>query len=566
MTPVNANRLAFLLLLLVGSAEALGANLPPLTTDGGAVASDNAIASEAGAEILRRGGNAVDAAVTTALALGVTNPSSSGIGGGGFAVVYLAAEKKLFALDFRETAPAGLSPANFVVDGKLNPKLSRSGGLAVGVPGEVAGLQELWKRAGSLKWPALIAKPLHLARVGFVVSWFVARAAAAAVSRGSLAATWLSPRGKALVEGQRVRRSGLAWTLQNISDRGADGFYKGAVAKEMVDHARKHGGVLTLEDLAGYKVVEREPLVGSFQGYRIATMPLPSSGGLLMLEMLGILDAGGFPLAEYGSGSSAAYHLVVEILKHGFADRARYLGDDPNARGLVDRILEPARLKALAKRIKENGIGAHESYGSSELGQASAVKKDSGTSHFCVIDRQGNAVALTTTVNGYFGSGVVAGKSGVVLNNQIDDFSLASGVPNMFGLVQSDQNLVRAGRRPLSSMTPTLVLDDSGVVGCAGGSGGPLIISNTFQAILNVLVHKLNVREAVSIPRVHHQWLPKKLRVEKDIPADVVKGLRDRGHTVEVFHYASAVQAIFKVDGRWQAASDPRKAGAPAAE
>jgi gamma-glutamyltranspeptidase/glutathione hydrolase len=496
----------------------------------------------------------------------VVNPSSSGIGGGGFAVVYLAREKKLFALDFRESAPAALSTSNFRVDGKVDPSLSRSGGLAVGVPGEIAGLRHLWKRSGTLAWRSIVDRPLRLARRGFKVGWFLARAAAAAVSRGSLAGLWLAPGGKTIVEGQLVRRSGLAWTLEQVAQSGRDGFYRGPVASDLVAAVRKAGGVLTEADLAGYKVIEREPLIGSFHGYRVATMPLPSSGGLLLLEMLGILEAGNFPLAKYGSGSSAAQHLVVEVLKHGFADRARLLGDDPSSQELARRLLDPQRLKAIAGRIRADGVGEIGSYGTPDLGKAAASPDDKGTSHLCVVDRQGNAVALTTTVNGYFGSGVVAPRSGVVLNNEIDDFSLASGVPNMFGLVQSDYNLVRAGRRPLSSMTPTLVLDDKGVIGCVGGSGGPLIISNTLQTVLNVLVHKLDVSEAVSATRVHHQWKPDRMLIEKDAPADVVKGLSDRGHKTEVLGFLTAVQAIFRVDGRWQAASDPRKGGAPAAE
>ncbi len=292
---------------------------------------------------------------------------------------------------------------------------------------------------------------------------------------------------------------------------------------------------------------------------------VPSSGGLIALALFGIFDALHVDLAKAGAGSSQAFHWIAEVLKHGFADRARLLGDVKSADELAKGFLDPHRLRRLAKKIGRR-TRPHRSYGDRHLGKHKAIKDDQGTSHLCVIDKDGNAVALTTTVNGYFGAKLLAAKSGVVLNNQIDDFSLRAGVPNQFGLIQSDFNLVGPGKRPLSSMTPILVFDGDTVVGCAGGSGGPRIISNTIQVLLNIFVFGMNVREAVEAPRIHHQWSPNELLVEKEISRDVVEALRKRGHVVTVSTRPTAVQAIVvRPDGTKSGASDPRKDGAPAA-
>lgn len=532
------------------------------------VASDHEVASKVGASILARGGNAVDAAAATALALGVINPSSSGIGGGGFAVVWDASKKQLHAIDFREMGPAQIKPESFVVNGAVDTNLSRSGGLAVGVPGEVAGLTHLHAMLGKLDWKKVVEPAQRYAERGFRVGWWLAQAAAVVVERsepGSPLRAWLTPNNKPLAQGRWVRRSKLARTLQLIADQGAAGFYGGPVADDIVKSVQAAGGVITRADLASYKVIDRAPLVGEWGKYRLATMPLPSSGGLALLEMLGIIDAASIDLAKLGAGSSAALHVIAEVLKHAFADRARFLGDAKPAKLLAERFLDKKRLARLARKLGRR-VRSHRSYGDPGLGSAAGTREGSGTSHLCVIDEDGNAVALTTTVNGYFGSGVITRTSGIVLNNEVDDFTLAAGVPNMFGLVQSDYNLVGPGKRPLSSMTPVLVLEGDKVVGCAGGSGGPKIISNTFQVLLNIFVFDMTVREAVDAPRIHHQWEPDKLLIDKPTAADVVDALKRRGHDVELTDRPSAVQAIrVDRDGVRHGASDPRKGGAPAA-
>ena len=576
MTRRNANCLGVVVAvgalvgLLVGDLRAENDVDPPLRTRAGIVAADHPLASRVGAEVLARGGNAVDAAAATALALGVVNPVSSGIGGGGFALVYIASEKRTYVFDFRETAPAALSPASFERDGELDVALARSGGLAVGVPGEVAGLELLVKRFGRRSWRRAVAPAQQLASEGFTVGDFLARAFGGGLING----------GEGLSAGQQLVRPELASTLATIARRGRDGFYTGPVARDIIAAITGAGGVMSAEDLAGYGVVERQPLVGTLGRYRIVTMPLPSSGGIVLLEALGILAALGEPdqdrplahLASLGSGSAPALHLIAEALKHAFADRARFLGDTEAATAAGGELLSPARLRGLAARIATDKVAAHASYGDAALGSGGLAPpaRGGGTSHLCVVDRDGNAVALTTTVNGYFGAKLVAPDSGVVLNNEIDDFSLRAGVANMFGLVQSDFNLVAAGKRPLSSMTPTLVFAGDRVVACAGGSGGPRIISNTLQVLIDVLVFAMDARAAVRAPRIHHQWIPDRLRIESEAGEAVMRALRQRGHTIAPYARWSSPTAVQLVvvrpDGTREAASDPRKGGAPAAE
>jgi gamma-glutamyltranspeptidase/glutathione hydrolase len=572
--------------LVLPGDDARAAHAPPLTTRKGVVASDHAAASEVGARVLAAGGNAVDAAAATALALGVVNPVSSGIGGGGFAVVWLAKEKKVRIYDFREIAPAALGPEDFRVDGKIDGAKSRVGGLAVGVPGEIAGLHRMVAQQGAWRWSKVVAPAVRLARDGFEVGWFFARAMRVVGPRWPKDASFDRARALGVVRGapvergDRVTRPELARTLQAIATRGPAAFYRGPIAADIVATITRAGGVITAADLAGYQVVEREPLWGAWRGMRLATMPLPSSGGVVLLEMLGILDRTGIDLAKLGPSSAAAMHVIAEIQKHGFADRARFLGDDDIARELAARMLAPDRLAVLARRVSLDKVQPHDQYGGAGLGPdpvkvkpgapakapAAPGSKLGGTSHVCVIDKDGNAVALTSTVNGYLGSGLVTA-GGITLNNEIDDFALEPGGTNLFGLTQSALNLVGPGKRPLSSMAPTLVFEGDQVVGCAGGSGGPTILSSTLQVLLGAFVFGLDASAAVGAPRVHHQWEPDRLVVNPDLPRDVVEGLERRGHKVHVSESITAAQMIrVQPGGIREAASDPRKGGTPAAQ
>jgi gamma-glutamyltranspeptidase / glutathione hydrolase len=557
----------FAVLAVCGAELAGAATPPPFRAAHAAVASDNALASAAGVTVLKAGGNAVDAACATALALGVVHPDSSGIGGGGFAIIYLAKEKKSYALDFRERAPAAITPAAYFKDGKVQPELSKRGGLAVAVPGEVRGLGEMVRRWGKLPFSRCVDGAQKLAARGFPVSWRLAQSLAAIDRKEAGDKTFMEMfTGKPLAEGTIWRRPELASTLGKLRAGGADAFYKGEIAKEIVKAVARAGGVLTAEDLAGYTATERTPLGTDYRGLRVYSMPPSSSGGVVLIEALGILAAH-YPtdadLQRDGRGSSAYLHVVSEALKHGFADRARFLGDTDFVPVDLPHLTNPAYHVELARRIKPNGVLPRDAYGT--LGAPPAVHKDGGTTHLSIIDADGNAVALTTTVNLGFGAHLVAGKTGIVLNDQMDDFSLTPGVPNAFGLIGNEQNAVAPRKRPLSSMTPTIAVDASGQVKVVvGAAGGPTIISATAEVLLNVVDWKLDAQAAVAAPRIHDQWFPDLLMVEPDIVRDVTAGLEQRGHKLKEMPHIGTVNVLVRTDKGIEAGAEPRSPSSPA--
>ncbi|MEP6653058.1 MAG: gamma-glutamyltransferase family protein [Myxococcales bacterium] len=602
------------------SGGARAATPPPLRVPVAAVASDNAQASAAGVAALKAGGNAIDAACATALALGVVHPFASGIGGGGFAVVYLAKQRQAFALDFRERAPAAIRAEMFIKGGRADPRLSREGGLAVAVPGEVRGLAELVRRAGKLPFSRCVAPAEQLARGTARVSWRLAellrkepvRPAGGAAGVGAPVAagaassppTSAAPTGRGAVggaggaggaagapapspeetawreqglpalfggarslkEGDTFRRPELARTLARLRTRGADGFYKGETAAEIVKAVTGAGGVMTIEDLERYAPTERVPLQIQYRGLRVLTMPPPSSGGVALAETLGILAAR-YPdaavLAKTGRESSAYLHVLTEATKHAFADRARHLGDADFVKVPLEHLLAPAYHAELARRIKDVGVGSADSYGTPSA--PADLHRDGGTTHLSVVDGEGNAVALTTTVNLGFGSKVVAGKTGILLNDQMDDFAMQPGVPNGFGLIGSAQNAVMPNKRPLSSMTPTIVLDGDQVKLVVGAAGGPTIITATTQVLLNVVDWNMDAQAAIAAVRVHHQWFPEVLMVEPELARDVVDGLAKRGHKVrEIPHIGVSNLIVRDKDDLWEAAAEPRSPSTPA--
>ena len=560
--------LAAVAILAFGAAErASAATPPPFRAAHAAVASDNALASAAGVAALKGGGNAIDAACATALALGVVHPDSSGIGGGGFAIVYLAKDKKSFALDFRERAPAAITPAAYFKDGKLQPELSKRGGLAVAVPGEVRGLSDMVKRWGKLPFSRCVDGAQKLAARGFPVSWRLAQNLAA-IDRKEVGDKKFMEMftGKPLAEGTLWRRPELAWTLGKLRAGGADAFYKGEVAKEIVKAVANAGGVLSAEDLAGYTATDRTPLTTDYRGLRVYSMPPSSSGGVVLIEALGILAAH-YPtdadLQRDGRGSSAYLHVVSEALKHGFADRARFLGDMDFVAVDLPHLTNAAYHAELARRIKPNAVLPRDAYGT--LGSPPAVHKDGGTTHLSVIDADGNAVALTSTVNLGFGAHLVAGKTGIVLNDQMDDFSLTPGVPNAFGLIGNEQNAVAPKKRPLSSMTPTIAVDANGQVKVVvGAAGGPTIISATAEVLLNVVDWKLDAQAAVAATRIHDQWFPDLLMTEGDLPRDVTAGLEQRGHKLKEMPHIGTVNVLVRTDKGIEAGAEPRSPSTPA--
>lgn len=533
-----------------------------------AVASDHPLASAAGVAALKAGGNAVDAACAAALALGVVHPDSSGIGGGGFALVYVAKEKKVYALDFRERAPAAITPAAYLKDGKLVPKLSQEGGLAVAVPGEVRGLEELVKRWGAKPFRSCVDPAQKLAAKGFPVSWRLASTLATLAAAGppaDPAFTKMFVTGKAPAEKATMKRPELAATLAKVRAGGANAFYKGPIADEIVKAVKAAGGVMTLEDLATYAPVERAPLAGRYHDLEIFTMPPPSSGGVALLETLNILQTRYASAVELPKGATRApafEHALVESFKHAFADRARFLGDTDFVQVDVPRLTSAPYALELSRRIKPNGVLPSDAYGS--LGPAPAAHGDHGTTHLSVIDAAGNAVALTSTINLSFGAKLIAGKTGIVLNDQMDDFVIQVGAPNAFGLIGNEQNLVAPKKKPLSSMTPTIALEGGKVKLVVGAAGGPNIITSTAQALLNVVDGKMDAQAAVSAPRLHHQWFPETLSLETTFPRDVADELAKRGHKLKELPASGKVNLLVRTDDGIDAAAEPRSPSQPA--
>ncbi|HET8564255.1 MAG TPA: gamma-glutamyltransferase [Candidatus Binatia bacterium] len=546
-------RVVFVCLLLwsIGGEARIGL---AQRTSSGIVVSDNELATKAGMDILNRGGTAVDAAVATAFALAVVDPAASGIGGGGFMVIYEAKDRKAHALDFRETAPEAARSDLYVKGGKAVPSLSLTGALAVAVPGEVAGLLQASKRFGSLPLPVLMAPAIRYAENGFPLDlpfrYAIERQLAAMKKFPDLGRVFLL-KDDVPPEGEMIRQAELGETLKAIASQGADVFYHGWIAQAIAETVRKEGGVLALDDLKNYKPVWREPLIGHYRKRLIITMPPPSSGGIALLQMLNVLE--GHRLYQLPPNSATYLHLVAEAMKHAFADRAQYLGDPDFVKAPVEMLTSRDYASWIRSRISPVKTYPAKYYG---LGNLKA--EQGGTTHFGVLDRFGNAVACTLSINTRFGSKVMVPKTGIILNNEMDDFSIHPG-GNVYGLVGNEANSLRPKKRPLSSMAPTIVLQGERPELIVGGAGGPRIISATLQTIINFLDFQMPVQQAVESPRVHHQWIPEELNVEAKLPAETKKSLERRGHAIKERNVLGIVQAISHKSSKMSGAADPRK-------
>jgi gamma-glutamyltranspeptidase/glutathione hydrolase len=546
-----------------------------------AVASDSPYASQAGLEILQAGGNAIDAAAAVSFALGVTRPYSTGLGGGGFLIARFA-DGRTVVLDYRETAPAASTPDMFVKrrqEDSGGPEPSRYGGLAVGVPGTLSGWQYALPKWGTKSLAEVIEPARRLAAMGYRVDEHFVKTTGSIRKKyrrypplGHLGAfvyhKYLAG-GKKWRVGEVVRHPELAKLLKTLQEHGADAFYRGPVAEDLVRAVREHGGIITKEDLAGYRPSSREPLLGTYRGYELLVMPPPSSGGTTILEALNILSH--FELATVRTEDpAAAIHLQLEAYKHAFADRARWLGDTDFVDVPVARLVSPEYGASLAERIIPLRTEPNLSrYGSQPEGERypHAQLEDAGTSHFCVIDRWGNVVVATETINTEFGSLVAVPEWGLILNNEMDDFAALPGEANAFGLIQSARNAPEPGKRPLSSMSPTIVLKDGKPMLLLGASGGPRIITSVLDVMINVLDYGMDLPEAVEALRPHHQWQPDNVYFDAEIPAVLREALETRGHTVAQKYRTGIVQAIYcSPDGSLIAVSDPRKGGRPAGE
>lgn len=522
-----------------------------------AVATDNPVASRIGREVLEAGGNAADAAVAVGFALGVVNPFASGIGGGGFLLYRDAATGQTHALDFREVAPAASSANMFVQDGEVDRQRALFSGLSVGVPGEVAGWWALHQRFGRLPWADLVAPAIALAEAhpaGELLPLRLTRFERIGEVEALRALFWRN--GEPVAAGDRIEQPDLARTLRRIAAEGPSAFYIGSVAQDIVDTTARGGGILTLEDLAGYEAVWREPVTLTYRGYTLHGMGPPSSSGIVLGQVLRYLSH--FQIAPLEWNRTITAHLILHGLTHAFADRARYLGDEDFVS--IDRghLLGDARIREMV-----DTFNAHQRPDFSVYGEAAPPAEDAGTAHFSLVDAEGNAVAATTTINTIFGSLQVTSSTGIFLNNQMNDFSLQPGVANIFGLVGAEANAIAPGKRPLSSMAPLIVERDGTLVGSLGGSGGPRIISGSLLVLVQLLDFDRSVGQAIDAPRVHHQWQPDRVFVEEDADARLAEALEALGWPVQQQGFGNAVQAVWRHPRGWQAASDPRKLGYP---
>jgi gamma-glutamyltranspeptidase/glutathione hydrolase len=496
----------------------------------GAVSSAEENASQVGLDMLRRGGNAVDAAVALGFALGVTHPSAGNIGGGGFMVISLPGGERI-ALDYRERAPAEATRDMFLEPDGQGAERSRVGALAAGIPGTVAGLAWAHAHHGTLPWEELLAPAVSLARDGWILDRFHAadleRAAAAMERYGfpSSAALFRRPDGSPLQAGDRWRQPDLARTLERIAHGGPESFYRGELAEQMVRAVRAAGGIWSAEDLAAYTAVARAPLVFRYRGHEIVSMPPPSAGGVVLRQVLGASELLGLHAQPWDAPERV--HLYIETLRRVYADRNRWLGDPDYVEIPLARLLDPAYL---TRRLAD--IDPRHATPSSAVGAGDAAAESPETTHFSVADASGMAVANTYTLNGGFGAKQVIEGTGVILNNEMDDFTTRVGVPNMFGLVQGEANAIAPGKRMLSSMTPAIVLRDGALRAVLGSPGGPSISTTVAQIALQLIDYGRSISEAVRAPRIHHQWLPDVVMVEESVDAALVAALEARGHRV----------------------------------
>ncbi len=535
----------------------------PVIAAHGMVVSQEAEASRVGLDVLKRGGNAVDAAVAVGFALAVTLPRAGNIGGGGFMLIHRADRNQTIAIDYRETAPAATTKEVFLdANGEADPFKSRFSGLAIGVPGTVAGLELAWRKYGSGKFSFadLIAPAIAFARQGLTVDDDVADslplAARALASHSSSSSIYLRADGTVKQAGDHIALDDLAATLEAVAQGGAAGFYSGPVAQKIVDAVQAAGGRMTMADLAGYRAVERQPVSGTYRGYTVVSMPPPSSGGAHIIEILNILE--GFPLAEQGLNSAASLHEMAEAEKLAYADRAAWLGDPD----FVKIPLAGLTSKAYAERLRAL-ISPDRARPATDIrpGEPQRYESDQ-TTHFSIVDSDGDAVANTYTLNLPYGSGLVADGTGVLLNNELDDFAAKPGAANVYGLLGGDANAPGPMKRPLSSMSPTLVFKDGKLMMATGSPGGSRIITVVLQVIVNVIDHGLNVAEAQNASRAHDQLFPDELRIERGISPDTIRLLEAMGHKVVLSPSMGSANTIVRApDGELTGASDLRQRG-----
>ena len=529
---------------LIGTVASSATSRHPVRGINGVVSSSSRIASEVGVDILKQGGNAVDAAIATAFAMAVTWPSAGNIGGGGF-MIYHGADGESTAFDFREKAPLASTRTMYLDgDGNIRDNSNHAGILAVGVPGTVAGMELAHKKYGSLEWAALLQPAIDIARDGMPVSWYL-HDSFKRLNRywqiyPSSAKIFLQKDGSFYEPGQIWKQPELAATLERIQSDGKDGFYRGETARMIADHMADNNGIITLEDLDKYEAKEREPIRGSYRGYEIVSMPPPSSGGVALVQMLNILE--GYDLAEVGHNSALYLHLLTESMRRAYADRANFLGD-------VD-FNEDIPISVLTSKehadLQRDTIDMH-TVSESDPAKFAQIYESDETTHFSVVDKDGNMVSLTYTLENSYGSKIVVDGAGFLLNNEMGDFNAQPGVTNERGTIGTLPNQIRPEQRMLSSMTPTIVAKDGVPLFATGSPGGKTIINTTMQTILNVIDHDMNIARAIDAPRIHHQWLPDIVRIESGaLSIDTLLLFEERGHVVRETRSIGSAMGVYR--------------------
>jgi len=551
---------------LVTFGAARAASVAPVAAQNGMVVSAQHLATQVGVDVLKRGGNAVDAAVAVGYALAVVYPAAGNLGGGGFMTIQLADGRKTF-LDFRETAPKAAT-ANMYLDkdGNVIKGISTKGHLAVGVPGSVSGMEYAREKYGTMKRADLLAPAIQLAEQGFALDQGdidLLRTATKDFGEDPASAGIFLNNGKPFEVGEKLVQSELAKTLREISSKGTDGFYKGWVGSAIVASSQAGKGLITQDDLDGYKTRELAPVECDYRGYHVISAPPPSSGGVIICEILNVLE--GYPLKELGYHSAQAVHVQIEAMRHAYVDRNSYLGDPDFVKNPLDRLLD----KNYATKIRAV-IDPNKAAISKDIKPGVAPHEGSNTTHYSIADKDGNAVSVTYTLNDWFGAKVTAAKTGVLLNDEMDDFTAKVGVPNLYGLVQGEANSIAPGKRPLSSMSPTIVTKDGKTVMVVGTPGGSRIITAVLQTMINAIDYGMNAQEAVDMPRIHQQWLPDLTNVENyALSPDTQKILEGMGHKFgppqPANHLAVIIVGAPSLNGeqvgnnRYYGANDPRR-------
>ncbi len=562
--PFTRTLIATALVLTVSGVQA--ASQAPVAGENGMVVTAQHLATHVGVDVLKAGGNAVDAAVAVGYALAVVYPAAGNLGGGGFMTVQLADGRKTF-LDFREKAPLAATADMYLdKDGNVVPDLSSKGHLAVGVPGTVSGMELALSKYGTLKRAQVIAPAIKLAEDGFALEQgdvdLLHTATDEFKKDKDLRGIFLHG-GEPMLVGQKLVQKDLAKTLREISAKGTDGFYKGWVAKAIVDSSQSGKGIITQADLDKYKTRELAPIECDYRGYHVVSAPPPSSGGLVICQIMNILE--GYPMADLGYHSAQGLHYQIEAMRHAYVDRNSYLGDPDFVQNPVEHLLDKDYAAKLRAAIDPQKAGI-----SQDIKPGVSPHEGNNTTHYSIVDKWGNAVSVTYTLNDWFGAGVMASKTGVILNDEMDDFTSKIGVPNMYGLVQGEANAIAPGKTPLSSMSPTIVTKDGKAVMVVGTPGGSRIITATLLTILNVIDYKMNIQEAVDAPRFHQQWLPEATNIERfALSPDTQKILEGWGHKFagpqDANHLAAILVGAPSLDGkpvgnnRFYGANDPRR-------